>query len=245
MKPFDPPSWLAHGFMASLVCACAAHPAGEPAGQSASPSRRAGIDLGADLRFRIDAFSVPAASRPALEHELQASFASLAHEPGFRGHLVFEKTSGPTSLELVTISAWDTVATIPALPHGAASSGVYRVLPPAASLVLDPSRADVARIDLFSVPASSRGELDAAMHRNADFLATLPGYRGHVALEMTSGDTTFNLVTVAVWDSADAMRSAGEKVREEYQRIGFDMQGAIARWGVTASIGGYRASPAM
>lgn len=217
MKPLDPPSWLAH---------------------RASSSRHAGIDLDADLRFRIDAFSVP-----TLERDVQAYFASLDGEPGFRGHVVFEKTSGPTSFDVVTIAAWDAAAAIRAMPEGAASGGVYRVLAPSAPLALDPSRGDVVRIDLFSVPAGSRGELDAAMHRNEDFLATLPGFRGHTALELTAGTTSYNLVTFAVWDSADAMQKAGTRVREEYQRIGFDMQGAIARWGVTASIGGYRATP--
>lgn len=237
MKHLDPPSWLAHGFVASLVCACAAHPGGEPVAAGSVP--RAGIDLDAQLRFRIDAFSVPTASQP--DRDVDAYFASLAGVPGYRGHAVFEKTSGPTSFELVTIAAWDAEAAI-RTPRDATSGGVYRLLPTSTSLVLDPSRADVLRIDLFAVPAASRGELEAAMQRNEQFLATLPGFRGHAALELTSGTTSYNLVTFAVWESEDAMRSAGDRVREEYQRIGFDMHGAIARWGVTASIGGYRAT---
>jgi len=96
------------------------------------------------------------------------------------------------------------------------------------------------RIDAFSVPAASRAEFKTAMHENAAFLATLPGFRGHTVFEKTSGPTTFNIVTIAAWDSAEAMKAAGDRVREHYQQIGFDMQATIARWGVAASIGGYR-----
>ena len=96
------------------------------------------------------------------------------------------------------------------------------------------------RIDAFSVPAASRAEFETAMHENSAFLATLPGFRGHTVFEKTSGPTTFNIVTVAAWDSAEAMKAAGDKVREHYQQIGFDMQATIARWGVAASIGAYR-----
>jgi hypothetical protein len=52
-------------------------------------------------------------------------------------------------------------------------------------------------------------------------------------------------VTIAAWESPEAMKNAGAKVREHYQAIGFDMQGAIARWGVTASIGSYHAPASL
>lgn len=97
------------------------------------------------------------------------------------------------------------------------------------------------RIDAFTVPAASRAEFEAAMHRNLAFLETLPGFQGHVVFEKTGGPTTFNIVTIAVWESPEAIAAAGEKVRAYYQRIGFDMQATMARLGVTASIGAYRA----
>jgi heme-degrading monooxygenase HmoA len=96
------------------------------------------------------------------------------------------------------------------------------------------------RIDAFSVPDASRSEFEAAMHANAAFLGTLPGFQGHTVFEKAAGPTTFNVVTIAAWESAEAMKNAGQKVQEHYRDIGFDMPGAIARWGVTASIGSYR-----
>jgi hypothetical protein len=97
------------------------------------------------------------------------------------------------------------------------------------------------RIDCFSVPAASRGEFEAAMRRNLEFLETLPGFLGHVAFERTSDASAFDLVTIAVWESPDAIEAAGEKVRAYYRSIGFDMPAALARWRVEASLGYYRA----
>jgi heme-degrading monooxygenase HmoA len=97
------------------------------------------------------------------------------------------------------------------------------------------------RIDAFTVPAASRAEFEAAMHRNLAFLEKLPGFNGHTVFEKTSGPTTFDIVTIAVWESQEAIASAGEKVRAYYQSIGFDMPAMIARWGVRASLGYYRA----
>lgn len=101
------------------------------------------------------------------------------------------------------------------------------------------------RIDGFSVPAASRPEFEAAMRRNLAFLETLPGLLGHVVFEKTSGPSTFDLVTIAVWESAEAISAAGEKVRAYYQSIGFDMPAMLARWGVTAALGYYSAPPAL
>jgi heme-degrading monooxygenase HmoA len=97
------------------------------------------------------------------------------------------------------------------------------------------------RIDAFSVPDAARAEFHAATRRNLAFLQTLPGFMGHTVFEKTSGPSTFDIVTIAVWESPEAVVNAAEKVRAYYQQIGFDVQAAIARWGVTASLGFYRA----
>ena len=101
------------------------------------------------------------------------------------------------------------------------------------------------RIDAFAVPAASRAEFEAAMRRNLAFIETLPGLMSHMVFEKTSGPTTFNIVTVAVWESPEAIAAAGEKVCTYYQSIGFDMPATLARLGVTASLGYYRAPLAL
>ena len=98
-----------------------------------------------------------------------------------------------------------------------------------------------SRIDGFSVPEASRREFEAAMRRNLAFLETLPGFLGHVVFERTNDASAFDIVTIAVWESPDAIEAAGEKVRAYYQSIGFDMPAMLARWGVKAALGYYRA----
>jgi hypothetical protein len=99
------------------------------------------------------------------------------------------------------------------------------------------------RIDSFSVPAAARRELDAAMRRNLAFIEKLPGFHGHYVFEKTSGPTTFDVVTIAVWENDEALEKAGAEVRAYYQKIGFDPGEAIARWGVKAELGNFRALP--
>ena len=99
------------------------------------------------------------------------------------------------------------------------------------------------RIDSFSVPDPAREEFEQAMRRNLAFIGTLPGFRGHVAFEKAGGPTAFNVVTIAVWESKEAVDKAGEEVRAYYARIGFDTPAMLARWGAKAEIGYFTALP--
>jgi hypothetical protein len=101
------------------------------------------------------------------------------------------------------------------------------------------------RIDAFAVPAAARAEFEAAMRRNLAFLSTLPGFLHHMVFEKTSGPTTFDIVTIAVWESPQAIAAAGDRVRAYYKDIGFDMPAMIARLGITASLGYYDAPSAL
>lgn len=97
------------------------------------------------------------------------------------------------------------------------------------------------RIDSFEVPLASREEFVHAMQRNLGFISSLSGFVGHVVFEKVSGPSAFNLATIAVWESADAVEAAGAQVRDYYQRIGFDVQETLTRLGIKASIGEYTA----
>ncbi|HZH17830.1 MAG TPA: antibiotic biosynthesis monooxygenase family protein [Archangium sp.] len=101
------------------------------------------------------------------------------------------------------------------------------------------------RIDNFSVPDEAREEFEDTMRRNLTFLQGLPGFRGHVVFEKTGGPTTFNIVTIAVWESKEALDKAGEQVRAYYKAIGFDMPARLARWGVRAELGNFSAPRGM
>jgi heme oxygenase (mycobilin-producing) len=70
------------------------------------------------------------------------------------------------------------------------------------------------RLDNFSVPDEARQEFEQAMRRNLAFIATLPGFLGHVAFEKAGGPTIFNVATIAVWESRQALEAAGAAVRD-------------------------------
>jgi hypothetical protein len=90
------------------------------------------------------------------------------------------------------------------------------------------------RIDNFAVPASARADFQAAMERNFAFIQTLPGFSGHLVFEKASGPSIFNVVTIAVWESPEAIEKAITAVRAYYERIGFNRSAATAEWGVTS-----------
>ena len=83
------------------------------------------------------------------------------------------------------------------------------------------------------------------MHRNLAFLEGLPGFLDHMVFEKTQGQTTLDIVTIAVWESPEAIAAAGDKVRAYYKSIGFDMPAMMSRLGITASLGYYRAPLAL
>lgn len=110
------------------------------------------------------------------------------------------------------------------------------------TLLTTPLESDPAlqfRIDAFEVPEDTRAEFEEATRRNLAFLATLPGFRGHLVFRKTGGASRFDVVTIAVWESREALDAAGSAVRAYYQRIGFDRAEALARWRVSSELGGY------
>src|SRR5262245_44158369 len=111
------------------------------------------------------------------------------------------------------------------------------------SLTLDFQRHPMLRfrIDSVTVPAGARQDFDAAMRRNFAFIQTLSGFLGHVVFEKVSGPSHVNLITLAAWESPEAIEHAKQAVREYYKQIGFDPAEATARWGVAAEIGEYGA----
>jgi sugar/nucleoside kinase (ribokinase family) len=99
------------------------------------------------------------------------------------------------------------------------------------------------RIDAFQVPEASRAEFEEAMNRSMTFLGTLPGCRGQAVFVKAAGPTHFDVITMATWESQEAVDKAVEQVRAYYRSIGFDPQAAMARWGVKAELGFFRQGP--
>lgn len=110
---------------------------------------------------------------------------------------------------------------------------------PQAANVVDTRRAPtgVYLIDMFRVPAAAREELEAATRRNRAFIRTLPGFRGDALFVRTqpsgAASGAFDVATIAVWASADAIAAAKRQVAAYYQNIGFDLAAMIERTGIT------------
>ncbi|ABC80321.1 antibiotic biosynthesis monooxygenase family protein [Anaeromyxobacter dehalogenans] len=66
------------------------------------------------LQFRIDAFEVPEDARAEFEAAMTRNLELLTSLPGFRGHLVFRKTGGPSRFGLVTLAIWESRAALDA-----------------------------------------------------------------------------------------------------------------------------------
>lgn len=95
------------------------------------------------------------------------------------------------------------------------------------------------RLDSYRVPAEARAEFEAGVQRSVALLETLPGFRAHLALAKESAGSAFNIVTIAVWQSREAMANAVREVQAYYQRIGYDPRESAAHLGITAEVGNY------
>lgn len=77
-------------------------------------------------------------------------------------------------------------------------------------------------IDKFMVPAQAKEEFLNRLTMNLDLLKTLPGLIETTAYEQIGGESNYNYVTTAVWESEEALANAKSKVKTHYQKIGFD-----------------------
>ena len=114
------------------------------------------------------------------------------------------------------------------------------------ALVIDTFAAPggVYLIDTFKVPESARGPFEAAMKRNREFIRTLDGFRGDAVFLRKQGES-FDIATIAAWESPAAIARAKERVTAFYESIGFDMQKQLASWGVTLERTICEAPPAL
>lgn len=60
-----------------------------------------------EFRFRIDSFRVPQAARSEFEATMARNLTFIASLPGLVDHTVFERESGTSAFDLVTIATWE------------------------------------------------------------------------------------------------------------------------------------------
>src|SRR5579872_3173950 len=94
-------------------------------------------------------------------------------------------------------------------------------------------------IDKFLVPAAAKTEFLERVRINRSFLRTLPGFIQDKAYEYTDDSGNLIFVTVAVWESREAIDKAKQAVQAEYKREGFDMQAMLKRLNIQIDRGIY------
>ncbi len=58
------------------------------------------------LQYRVDTYVIPEAARREFHEAMERNMAFIEKLPGFRGHVVLEKTGGPGAFNLTTIAVW-------------------------------------------------------------------------------------------------------------------------------------------
>lgn len=84
-------------------------------------------------------------------------------------------------------------------------------------------------IDKFFVPANAAEEFVQRMDYNRTFLRKLQGFVSDQAYQQTDENENKIFITVAIWESLDAINKAKEAIQAEYKRIGFNMPDFIQK----------------
>lgn len=96
-------------------------------------------------------------------------------------------------------------------------------------------------IDKFVVPAAAKHEFLERMQISRDFITKLAGFMGDAIYERTDEQGNFVCITMATWESEDAMKVAREAVQAEYKKTGFDLPAMMQRLHITIDRGLYSA----
>lgn len=102
------------------------------------------------------------------------------------------------------------------------------------------SKQHVFRVDRFNVPSSARKEFLRRVSDTHKLLAQQKGFVRDFVLEQAAGPDGFNLVTMAEWDSQEAIEAAKAAVAEVHRQIGFDPREVFGLLGIRAELGNYR-----
>jgi heme-degrading monooxygenase HmoA len=97
----------------------------------------------------------------------------------------------------------------------------------------------IYRVDKFVVPESSRDEFLSRILDTHKILRVQPGFLQDSILEQNDGPGRYNIVTVAEWESQEAIDSAKKVVQAEHAKSGFSPQQTMERLGVQADIANY------
>ncbi len=101
----------------------------------------------------------------------------------------------------------------------------------------------VISIDLFIVPKESRDEFLEQSRMVQGFIKTIRGFVEGFSYEKTDGESEFNFMTTAVWESEASFQYAGRAIGAEFQRRGFNPQPLFERLRVKRIRSEYKRTP--
>lgn len=103
------------------------------------------------------------------------------------------------------------------------------------------SAAETVRfIDRFLVPQQAIAAFTQKMQDSRSFLKTLPGFIKDEVYQYTSGDGGLAIITIASWESMQALEKAQEEVQAFYSRTGFQPAVFCKEAGIQTERGIYR-----
>lgn len=97
----------------------------------------------------------------------------------------------------------------------------------------------VSFIDKFLVPAHAKNEFFTRMNINRSFIKKLPGFLEDAAYELYNDNGDLVCITIAHWESREALNKAKELVQAEYKKQGFDAAEMFKRLNITVDRGIY------
>ena len=95
-------------------------------------------------------------------------------------------------------------------------------------------------IDKFLVPAAGIREFHERMGINRRFLKTLPGFIKDEAYEYTDDNGNLVCITIAEWESKEALNKAKDAVQAEYKKEGFNPGEMFQRLKISMDRGIYK-----
>jgi steroid delta-isomerase-like uncharacterized protein len=98
----------------------------------------------------------------------------------------------------------------------------------------------VSFIDKFLVPELAKREFLERTNASRNFLRKLTGFIKDTAYENTDEQGNLHYLSIAVWESADAVKKAKEAVQAEYKRQGFNPLEMVERLNITMERGIYK-----
>lgn len=100
-------------------------------------------------------------------------------------------------------------------------------------------REERIHIDKFTVPKQGIEEFTERLQKNPNIIKKLPGFIKHEVYQRRDESGNLICITIAEWESAEALANAKKTVKAMYEDENFNPAGMFERLGITADRGIY------